>query len=103
MRKKLTALPLACLLLVGLALSASAAETPALYGAAASADGEITLTVGLKGGSEVASGSFTIGYDTGLTLVEAKKGAAAMAVNTRTAGKAVCAWVGLPGLKAAGC
>lgn len=102
MRKKLTALLLACLMLVGLALPASAAETPALYGAAASAGGEITLTVGLKGGSEVASGSFTIGYDTGLTLVEAKKGAAAMAVNTRTAGKVVCAWVGTAGTRSDG-
>lgn len=41
MRKKLTALLLACLLLVCLVLPVSAADAPALYGTANAADGTV--------------------------------------------------------------
>ena len=53
MRKKLTALLLACLLLVCLVLPVSAADAPALYGTANAADGMVTVTLSLRGGSAV--------------------------------------------------
>ena len=68
MRKKLTALLLACLLLVCLVLPVSAADAPALYGTANAADGTVTVTLSLRGGSAVRSGAFTLSYDSSLTL-----------------------------------
>ena len=67
MRKKLTALLLACLLLVCLVLPVSAADAPALYGTANAADGTVTVTLSLRGGSAVRSGVFTLSYDSSLT------------------------------------
>ena len=67
MRKKLTALLLACLLLVCLVLPVSAADAPALFGTANAADGTVTVTLSLRGGSAVRSGAFTLSYDSSLT------------------------------------
>ena len=44
---------LACLLLVCLVLPVSAADAPALYGTANAADGTVTVTLSLRGGSAV--------------------------------------------------
>ena len=73
MRKKLTALLLACLLLVCLVLPVSAADAPALYGTANAADGTVTVTLSLRGGSAVRSGAFTLSYDSSLTLTRPKR------------------------------
>ena len=94
MRKKLTALLLACLLLVCLVLPVSAADAPALYGTANAADGTVTVTLSLRGGSAVRSGTFTLSYDSSLTLSKTEKGLPLAVANTKEKGKVVCNWVG---------
>ena len=94
MRKKLTALLLACLLLVCLVLPVSAADAPALYGTANAADGTVTVTLSLRGGSAVRSGAFTLSYDSSLTLSKTEKGLPLAVANTKEKGKVVCNWVG---------
>ena len=94
MRKKLTALLLACLLLVCLVLPVSAADAPALYGTANVADGTVTVTLSLRGGSAVRSGAFTLSYDSSLTLSKTEKGLPLAVANTKEKGKVVCNWVG---------
>lgn len=83
MRKKLTALLLACLLLVCLVLPVSAADAPALYGTANAADGTVTVTLSLRGGSAVRSGAFTLSYDSSLTLSKTEKGLPLAVANTK--------------------
>lgn len=97
MRKKLTALLLACLLLVGMVLPVSAAESPVLYGTVEAIGGTVTVTIRLKGGADVGSGAFSLSYDTSLTLDKAEKGFNLSAVNTKQAGKVLCNWVGTLG------
>lgn len=99
MRKKLTALLLACLLLVGMVLPVSAAETPVLYGTVEAMGGTVTVTIRLKGGADVGSGAFSLSYDTSLTLEKAEKGYSRSAVNTKQPGKIQCNWVGTVGEK----
>ena len=94
MRKKLTALLLACLLLVCLVLPVSAADAPALFGTANAADGTVTVTLSLRGGSAVRSGAFTLSYDSSLTLSKTEKGLPLAVANTKEKGKVVCNWVG---------
>ena len=94
MRKKMTALLLACLLLVCLVLPVSAADAPALYGTANAADGTVTVTLSLRGGSAVRSGAFTLSYDSSLTLSKTEKGLPLAVANTKEKGKVVCNWVG---------
>lgn len=94
MRKKLTALLLACLLLVCLVLPVSAADVPALFGTANAADGTVTVTLSLRGGSAVRSGAFTLSYDSSLTLSKTEKGLPLAVANTKEKGKVVCNWVG---------
>ena len=83
MRKKLTALLLACLLLVCLVLPVSAADVPALFGTANAADGTVTVTLSLRGGSAVRSGAFTLSYDSSLTLSKTEKGLPLAVANTK--------------------
>ena len=99
MRKKLTALLLACLLLVGMVLPVSAAESPVLYGTVEAIGGTVTVTIRLKGGADVGSGAFSLSYDTSLTLEKAEKGFSLSAVNTKQPGKVLCDWVGTVGEK----
>lgn len=94
MHKKLIALLLACLLLVCLVLPVSAAEAPALFGTANAANGTVTVTLSVRGGSNVRSGAFTLNYDTSLKLSKTEKNVSLAAVNTSNAGKVVCNWVG---------
>lgn len=94
MRKKLTALLLACLLLVCLVLPVSAADAPALFGTANAADGTVTVTLSLRGGSAVRSGAFTLSYDSSLTRSKTEKGLPLAVANTKEKGKVVCNWVG---------
>lgn len=89
MRKKLTALLLACLLLVCLVLPVSAADAPALFGTANAADGTVTVTLSLRGGSAVRSGAFTLSYDSSLTLSKTEKGLPLAVANTKEKGKVV--------------
>ena len=94
MHKKLIALLLACLMLVCLVLPASAAEAPALFGTANAANGTVTVTLSVRGGSAVRSGAFTLSYDTSLKLSKTEKNMPLAAVNTSSSGKVVCNWVG---------
>lgn len=94
MHKRLTALLLACLMLVCLVLPVSAAEAPALYGTANAADGTVTVTLSLRGASAVRSGAFTLNYDTSLKLSKTEKGLPLTVANTTEEGKVTCNWVG---------
>lgn len=96
MTKKLTAMLLVCLLMLGMVLPASAAETGALSGSALAADGAITVTLALKSGSGVRSGSFQISYDRSLKLKSSEKGLLLEDVNTSRSGTVSCSWVGTP-------
>lgn len=89
MRNKLIAALLACLLLFGSALSVGAAETP-IFGSAAWIEEQIHVTVSV--GSGVESGSFTLTYDTGLTLVQTESPMSTQDLNTSEAGKVHFAW-----------
>lgn len=97
MHKKLIALLLACALVVCLVLPVSAAEAPALFGTTTAANGTITVTLSLCGGSTARSGAFTLNYDTSLKLSKTEKGMPLTSVNTLKNGKVVCHWVGAAG------
>ena len=75
-------------------LPVSAADAPALYGTANAADGTVTVTLSLRGGSAVRSGAFTLSYDSSLTLSKTEKGLPLAVANTKEKGKVVCNWVG---------
>lgn len=94
MRRKLTAILLVCLLLVSLVLPAHAASSPKLFATAAEKDGTITVTLSLKAGSGVASGSFALSYDPALKLASSQKGLSMEAVQSAKAGEVTCSWVG---------
>lgn len=70
------------------------ADAPALYGTANAADGTVTVTLSLRGGSAVRSGAFTLSYDSSLTLSKTEKGLPLAVANTKEKGKVVCNWVG---------
>lgn len=67
---------------------------PALFGTANAADGTVTVTLSLRGGSAVRSGAFTLSYDSSLTLSKTEKGLPLAVANTKEKGKVVCNWVG---------
>lgn len=58
------------------------------------ADGTVTVTLSLRGGSAVRSGAFTLSYDSSLTLSKTEKGLPLAVANTKEKGKVVCNWVG---------
>lgn len=95
MRKKLTALLLACLLLVCLVLPVVRCGRPgALWARPMPRTARSQSHSVFAAAVPCRSGAFTLSYDSSLTLSKTEKGLPLAVANTKEKGKVVCNWVG---------